>query len=76
MIKKLTNDFIDILINEINKENNKEKIKIKVIDPFIYYIMEKLSPYIIITSSVFVLLLILLIIIISLLFKQSIKVYH
>jgi hypothetical protein len=76
MIKKLTNDFIDILINEINKENNKEKIKIKVIDPFIYYIMEKLSPYIIITSSVFVLLLILLIVIISLLFKQSIKSYH
>jgi hypothetical protein len=74
MIKKLTNDFIDILIDEINKENNKEKIKIKVIDPFIYYIMEKLSPYIIITSSVFVLLLILLIIIISLLFKQTIKV--
>jgi type II restriction/modification system DNA methylase subunit YeeA len=76
MIKKLTNDFIDILINEINKENNKEKIKIKVIDPFIYYIMEKLSPYIIITSCVFVLLLILLIVIISLLFKQSIKSYH
>lgn len=56
MFGKLTNQLIEHFINELNKDDNREKIKIQLIDPLIYHILDRLYPYIIVTSIIFILI--------------------
>ena len=46
MIDKLTKDFIDKIIIELNKKENKEKLENKIINPILYNFTCKLFPYI------------------------------
>lgn len=55
MISKFVSDIVEKFIYEINKEENKEYIKVNVIDKFIDYILDRLYPYIFITATIFVL---------------------
>ena len=55
MVGKFVSDIIEKFIFEINKEENKEYIKINVIDKFVDYILDRLYPYIFITAIIFVL---------------------
>lgn len=56
MFGKITSQLIENFIAELNKEDNREKIKIHIIDPLIYHILDRLYPYIIVTSIVFILI--------------------
>ena len=55
MLSKFVSDIVEKFIYEINKKENKEYIKINVIDKFIDHILDRLYPYIFITATIFVL---------------------
>ena len=70
MIEKFTKEIIDKILHELNKEENKEKIYNLVIEPLMYFIIDKLYPYIFITATIFFLILLLLVIIITIMLKK------
>ena len=57
LIKKISNDLIDVCINYLHDEENSNKIKENLIDPFIVYIIDKFYPYFIISLSLVLLIL-------------------
>lgn len=61
MIGKLTNDVIQIVLEECKKEDNKQQIKTYIIDPLICYILDRIYPYIFITATIFILILLLVV---------------
>ena len=71
MIEKFTKEIIDKILHELNKEENKEKIYNLVIEPLMYFMIDKLYPYIFITATIFFLILLLLVIIITIMLKKS-----
>ena len=56
MFDKLFSNFLERIIQEMNKIENQEKIKKTIVEPIIYYIIEKLSPYVIVFSIFFLLM--------------------
>ena len=46
MIDKLTKDFINKVVIELNKEDNKERLEEKIINPILHNFTCKLFPYI------------------------------
>ena len=56
MFDKLFNNFLDKVSQEMNKIENQEKIKKTIVDPIVYYIIDKLSPYFIIFCIFFLLM--------------------
>jgi hypothetical protein len=46
MIDKITRDLIDKIVIELNKEDNKEKLEEKIINPILHNFTSKLFPYI------------------------------
>jgi hypothetical protein len=60
MISNLISELLDKIILEFKKEANQEQLKSNIIDPIIYYIIDKLYPYIFITTVMFVLILLLI----------------
>lgn len=64
------NEIIDMIINEISKEDVKKKLNNYIVEPSFTYIFDKLYPYIIITSIIFVLLLLMVILIICILIRK------
>jgi hypothetical protein len=46
MIDKLTKDFIDKVVIELNKEDNKQKLEGEIINPILHNFTCKLFPYI------------------------------
>lgn len=70
VLKGLANEAIDKIIVEFKKDVNQTKIKTYIIDPTIYYILDRLYPYIFITAIIFVLLLLLVIMILILILKK------
>ena len=59
-----TNEIMDIVINELSKEDVKKKISTYFIEPSFTYIFDKLYPYIIITCVIFILILLMVVLII------------
>ena len=56
MFDKLFKNFLEKIVQEMNKIENQEKIKKTIVDPIIYYIIDKLSPYFIIFCIFFILM--------------------
>lgn len=71
VIKKLTTEIIDKIIVEFKKEENRNKINTYIIDPTIYYILDRLYPYIFITATIFILIFIITIMTLLLTFKKK-----
>ena len=74
LINKLTKDFIDKIIIEFEKQDNKEKINDKLIHPIMFYISSYISmriyPFLIMGSIIFFLtFLFVIIILIVLIYK-------
>lgn len=70
MIDKISNDLIDTCITYLNSNENSDKIKSNIIDPFIMYIVDKFYPYFIISMSIVILIIILLLSIIFLVIRS------
>lgn len=69
--KSLTNDIIDLLLEEISKKEIKEKINTHIVDPSMSTIFERIYPYIIIASVIFILIFFMAITIIYLLIIKN-----
>jgi len=54
--RNFTNELIDIFIEEISKNEVKDKINTHIVDPSMTTLFERLYPYIIITSVIFILI--------------------
>lgn len=67
MIDKLTKDFINKIIIEINKPENKEKLEKDVINPIFKNFAERIYPYVSLLFVMYSLNLVLIIVIIILL---------
>ena len=52
---KISKSAVDYIVSEMSKDETKEKIKRQVIDPLFMYIIDKVYPYVIVTSVIFVL---------------------
>jgi len=72
-INKMFKEVIDICVCEFNKEDNRKKIEDNILEPVIEYILDKIKPYILITSIflITIILLILCILYISILPKTN-----
>jgi len=70
MKKDLGEQAIEYLVNEFSKEENKKKIKAKIIDPIFIYVLQQIYPYFIITSVIFFLTFIIALIILLLILKK------
>ena len=57
MLGKFTDEIIKQIIEEIKKDENQKQIKLNIVDPLVYHILDKLYPYILVTSAIFVLIL-------------------
>lgn len=71
MLGKFTNELIQKIIFEFKKEENQEQLKAHIIDPIICYILDRLYPYIFITSAIFILLLLIVLSILFLIIKKT-----
>lgn len=60
-VKQITNRIFDLVIDEINKDEMKEAIKIKIIHPLMVMIYKQLYPYIYTFLAVIFLMFIMLI---------------
>ncbi len=67
----LTNDLLDMIIEEISKKEIKDKINTHIVDPSMTTLFERLYPYIIITSVIFILIFFMAITIIYLLIIKN-----
>jgi hypothetical protein len=68
-LKKMTNNFITYLGNEIKNKRTKEVIKNVIVIPFVYVIYKELKPLL---YCIFILIIVLLSIIISLIYYKLI----
>ena len=66
MIDKITRDFIDKMVVEVKKEDNKKKIKEEILNPILSEFSEKIYPYINILFFMYSINLILIIVILVL----------
>ncbi len=73
MLGKFTNELIQKLILEFKKDENQEQLKTHIIDPIICYILDRLYPYIFVTSAIFILLLLIVLSILFMIIKSNWK---
>lgn len=73
MLDKLTKDFINKIIMEINKQENKEKLEKEVINPIFFNFAGKIYPYVSLLFIMYSLNLILIIVILILIIMYNKK---
>ena len=73
LLKQLTNEILEKIIQELEKEENKTRVQKHFIDPIIHYTFHKLYPYILISSSIFILTFLLALSIFLLIIRDYIK---
>jgi hypothetical protein len=56
MFQKIGSELIEMFVNEIKKEENKKKLNKELIEPVVYSILDRIYPYIIVTSIIFLLI--------------------
>lgn len=71
IISQASQQIIDKIVNEIKKEENQDKIKYNIIDPSVNYIVNRLYPYIVITSVIFILTFLMALIILLIMVKKN-----
>mgnify|MGYP001166670392 FL=1 len=72
MIDKITKDFIDKMVIEVKKNDNRKKIKEEILNPILDEFTEKIYPYINMLFMMYSINLILIILILILtLFKKK-----
>ena len=70
MINEISEQFIDLCIENLCKKENRKIINNKVLNPTIDFILEKIKPYILFTCTLFVFIIVLIISVIYLIILQ------
>ena len=73
MIDKLTKDFINKIIVELNKQDNKDKLEKEIIEPILSNFSDRIYPYVSLLFIMYSLNLILIIIILVLIILYNKK---
>ena len=73
MLYKITGDLLNKCINELQKQENREKINLNLIDPIISNIGDKIHPYMVTIFCMYILILILVILILIILILNKNK---
>ena len=71
MIDKLTKDFINKIIIELNKIENKERLEKEIINPVFCNFTDRIYPYVSLLFIMYILNLVLIIIILVLLINKK-----
>lgn len=66
MMNSLVEELLEILEEQLSKKENQERFKVKVVDPLSCFILDRIFPYIFITSTIFILTFLLVIVILYL----------
>jgi hypothetical protein len=73
MIDKLTKDFLNKIILELNKTDNKERIENEILNPFLAKFSDRIYPYVSLLFIMYTINLILIIIVLVLLILYNKK---
>ena len=71
MLEQFSSQMIQKAINEFNKEDNQNKIKENIIDPIVYYILDRISPYLLVACSLFILTFLIAVVILFMMIRNS-----
>lgn len=63
-------EFVDIFVQQLNKDENKKKIQTYIVEPSFTYVFDRFYPYIILTAVIFILLLLLSIVVLFIFIKN------
>jgi hypothetical protein len=70
MLKKILNELTEEFLDCWDDES-KKKVQERVLDPVIYYVIDKMYPYFLISSSIIFIMILLMIMILFLLMKKK-----
>lgn len=70
MIKNIVDEVLEIIEEQLSKKENQERLKVKIVDPLSCFILDRIFPYIFITSTIFILTFLLVIIILYLVLNK------
>ena len=70
MFKKIIKEFAEEIIDDWNDESTKKKFQERVLDPIICYLIDKMYPYFIVSSSIVFILFFLISMILFLLLRK------
>jgi hypothetical protein len=73
LVKELTTQCLEKILNEVKKEENMNKIQQDLMDPLIQYTYKRIYPYFLITIVIFLLTFILALLIFIILVKKILK---
>jgi hypothetical protein len=69
-LKTIITELIEDIITEINQPEQQEKIKSKILDPFIIYLIKQLYPYLVSTCIIILLMLLCIISVLIILIRK------
>ena len=70
MFKRLVKEFAEELMEDWDDEKNRKKIQERILDPIICYLIDKMYPYFLVSSTVVFILLFLMVMILFLILKK------
>lgn len=70
MLNNIVEEILEIIEEQLSKKENQERLKVKIVDPLSCFILDRIFPYIFITSTIFILTFLLVIIILYLVLNK------
>ncbi len=70
MMKNIVEEVLEIIEEQLSKKENQERLKVKIVDPLSCFILDRIFPYIFITSTIFILTFLLVIVILYLVLSK------
>ena len=70
MFKRIIKELADELLEDWDNEESKKKIQERFLDPIICYLIDKMYPYFMVSSTVVFILVFLMVMILFLLFRK------
>ena len=71
MMKNIVEEVLEIIEEQLSKKENQERLKVKIVDPLSCFILDRIFPYIVITSTIFILTFLLVIVILYLILQNK-----
>ena len=71
MFKKLVKELAEELIQDWDNEESKKKIQERFLDPIVCYLIDKMYPYFLVSSTVVFILVFLMVMILFLMLRKS-----
>ena len=70
MFKKIINELADEMLENWEDNESRKKVQERFLDPIIFYVLEKMYPYFLISSTVIFIMIFLMVMILFLLLRK------